>query len=58
VRDFGPEITFGKESGQRGSFTLHVPKVARETGAPRALGEVLVDGFAYPRFQGLVEVVG
>jgi hypothetical protein len=58
MRDLGPEIAFGRESGQGGRFTLHVPKVACETGALRALIEVLLNGFARPVFQSLVEVVG
>jgi len=58
MRNFGPEIAFGNESGQSGSLTLHVPKVPCETGASLTLTEVLVNGFAHPRFQSLVEVVG
>ncbi|MDQ6689452.1 MAG: hypothetical protein M3Z18_02985 [Gemmatimonadota bacterium] len=57
MRDFGPEIAFGNESGQNGGFTLKVPKGSRATGASRALIEVLVDGLANPRIQSLVEVV-
>jgi hypothetical protein len=58
MRDFGPEIALRNASGQGGSFALHVPKVAQEIRALRALSEVLVNGFAHPCFQSLVEVVG
>jgi hypothetical protein len=58
MRDFRPEIAFRNASRQSGCFALHVPKVAQETRALRALSEVLVDGFPHPCFQSLVEVVG
>jgi hypothetical protein len=58
MRDFGPEITWRNARWQGGSLALHVPKIARETGASRALREVLVNGFTHPCFESLVEVVG
>ena len=52
------EVREREESGKGRGFTQDVPKLAGESGAARALTEVLLDGCAHPGFQSFVEVVG